>query len=88
MYDITTLMNIYKSGFLRVCVCVCVYDYCNVCVCYHPVACCVWGRGGGGGSWGLHEALTFTAIVANVHFIIDGTARTLAMTSDLVGNKC
>lgn len=44
--------------------------------------------GGGGGSWGLHEALTFTAIVANVHFIIDGTARTLAMTRDLVGNKC
>lgn len=42
------------------------------------------GEGGGG----LHEALTFTAIVANIHFIIDGTARTLAMARDLVGNKC
>jgi len=37
---------------------------------------------------GLHEALAFTAVVANIHFVVDGTAGTLAMARYLVGNKC
>lgn len=39
-------------------------------------------------SIGLHEALSFTTIVAYVHFVVDGTAGTLAMARYFIGNKC
>lgn len=44
MYDVTTLMNIYKSGFLRVCVCVSMIIAMCACVTIPLHAVCGEGR--------------------------------------------